>query len=561
MFSLLKKHKVLLVLAIIFSVVLSAATIGAAFILENILNSVVNGDWELFRKMIWVVVIYIVALMILVSLSAFTEKKLIVNTIRDFRADVQNGIMNRDTVAYKKTNSADYISSLTNDIKIVEENALVPLLNSIQAGTLFILASIALFRYSPLIGGVLMGFLVLMYALPASLGKPIGKRQEAYSMSLAGFTIKLKDQFMGYEVIRSFQLKNQVNERFEDENRNLASRKFGVDKLLAISEGIAQVIAAGSQIGTMLIAGVLVFQGHMAAGALLAILQLSGAFVQPVSMVMQYIPMIQGAKPVVDRLKTLSEPMEPDFSGTSEAVYDNVIQFKDVSFGYSPENKVLNDLNVSIEHGKKYVIAGESGGGKSTLVRLLGAEFSDYSGEITIDGKELHDVNVDELLAKIATIHQGVYMFDETIKDNIDLHRAYTNEEWIRALKLSGVNKFIDKIDGRLDAPVGEGGGNLSGGQRQRIAVARALIEGKPILILDEGTSAVDVQTAYDIESSLLEIPDLTMITITHNFHPELLKRYDSIIYMAGGRVAEQGSYEELANKKGKFQKFMTVDA
>lgn len=177
-----------------------------------------------------------------------------------------------------------------------------------------------------------------------------------------------------------------------------------------------------------------------------------------------------------------------------------------------------------------------------------------------MDGTELHDINVDELLSKMSTIHQGVYMFDESVRDNIGLHRTYTDEEWTRALTLSDVDKFLGKLDGGLYAPVGEGGGNLSGGQRQRIAVARALIERKPILILDEGTSAVDVQTAYDIESALLDIEDLTMVTITHSCHPELMRRYDSIIYMEGGRIAEQGRYEELAGHDGEFEKFRTLE-
>jgi ABC-type multidrug transport system fused ATPase/permease subunit len=127
------------------------------------------------------------------------------------------------------------------------------------------------------------------------------------------------------------------------------------------------------------------------------------------------------------------------------------------------------------------------------------------------------------------------------------------------AVKTSGVVQFLDQLPNGLSSLVGENGSNLSGGQRQRIAVARALIRKKPVLILDEGTSAVDKQTAYDIESNLLQMYDLTLITITHNLSEQLLALYDQIIYMEDGAIAEMGSFNELLSKQAKFYNFYTL--
>lgn len=556
MLKLFRNHKALFVLTLLFSIMGSAFTIGAAFILENILNAVVGGDWDLFTTMLWVVLGYIISLVVVTICSSLIEKKLVVNTVQDLRTDVHKGIISRDTEQYRLTNSTDYLSALTNDIKIVEENAIVPFLNTIQYALIFVMAAIALFFYSPLIGGIMLVSLILMYLVPASLGKPIGRRQEAYSKGLSLFTMKLKDQFSGYEVIRSYRLVDQVKMSFSDQNNTLARSKYAVDKLLAISEGIAGVIGAGSQIGTMLIAGFLVLNGQMSAGALLAILQLAGAFVQPVAVIMQSIPQIQGAQPVLDRLEHLSFPSPSRFTGTNEPIFDKDIHFENLSFGYSKDQPVLTELNLTIEKGKKYVLTGESGCGKSTLIRLLGAEQSDYSGAIRVDGTELHDLDIDQLLTKMSTIHQGVYIFDETIKYNIDLGRSYSEEKWSKALSISGVDKFLDQTECGLDTAAGEMGSNLSGGQRQRIAVARALIEEKPLLILDEGTNAVDIQTAFDIESALLEIEDLTIITITHNLRPELLRRYDTILFMKQGHIDEVGAFDTLVKQNGGFASF-----
>ncbi len=561
MLGLFKGRKALFALTMAMGVVGSALTVVAAFILEDILNAVVSGDRAEFNRQLWIVLWYVVALVVAVTCGALVEKRLIAYTLRDFRAAIHRGILSRDSERYRQANTADYLSSLTNDTKIVEENVIVPFLNAIQYAIVFVFAAVALFIYSPIIGGVLLASLLLMYLLPSSLGQPIGRRQVAYSAGLSLFTLKLKDQFLGYDVIRSFRLRDRVEQDFAQQNDDLARRKFGVDKLLAVSEGIAQVIAAASQIGTMLVAGLLVLDGRMAPGALLAILQLAGAFVAPVGVIMQAIPMIQGAKPVLDRLREFSTPAPSAFTGNIAPAFERDIRLENVGFGYTEGNPVLVDADVRIERGKKYVIAGGSGCGKSTMIRLLSAEYSTYTGAIRVDGTELRDLDIDLLLTKISTIHQGVYMFDESVGENIALHRSYPDEEWARALRISGVDKFLPLVEGGLDAPVGEAGANLSGGQRQRVAVARALIERKPILIIDEGTSAVDVQTAFDIENALLDIDDLTMLTITHNLRPELLRRYDAILYMDQGRVAEAGTYDELMARAGRFADFQSVRA
>ena len=152
--------------------------------------------------------------------------------------------------------------------------------------------------------------------------------------------------------------------------------------------------------------------------------------------------------------------------------------------------------------------------------------------------------------------YTNVYMFDESIFDNICLHEDYSEKELQSALSDSGLSSFIKQVPNGLEYHVGENGANLSGGQKQRIAVARALIRKKPLLILDEGTSAIDMQTAYDIESRLLAISDLTLLTITHNMSKDILELYDEIIFMADGKIIEHGTFETLIAKHAAFYDF-----
>ncbi|MED9946734.1 MAG: ABC transporter ATP-binding protein, partial [Peptacetobacter hiranonis] len=151
---------------------------------------------------------------------------------------------------------------------------------------------------------------------------------------------------------------------------------------------------------------------------------------------------------------------------------------------------------------------------------------------------------------------QNIYMFNETIYDNICLHENYIDETIDKALIESGLSEFISEIPEGLLYKVGENGSNLSGGQKQRIAVARALIRNKPLLILDEGTSAIDKQTAYDIENRLLNIENLTLITITHNLEKELLEKYDEVVYIENSSIKEHGNFKKLIEKSQAFSKY-----
>lgn len=194
---------------------------------------------------------------------------------------------------------------------------------------------------------------------------------------------------------------------------------------------------------------------------------------------------------------------------------------------------------------------------KSTFIKLLTGYYSDYKGTLLYDDRELTQLVKEDVVQLSSIIHQNIYLFNETIFDNICLHEDYPKEMIDKVVKESGLDKFISELPNGLFYQVGENGSNLSGGQKQRIAVARALIRNKPILILDEGTSAIDMQTAYDIESRLLKMNDLTLITITHNLEEKLLKKYDEIIYMENGNVKEQGYFQELVNTSSCFSEYL----
>ena len=202
---------------------------------------------------------------------------------------------------------------------------------------------------------------------------------------------------------------------------------------------------------------------------------------------------------------------------------------------------------------KKYAIVGESGSGKSTLVKLLLNYYNTYSGNIYIDNKDVMNIKEENIFNLISMIQQDVFIFDDTIRNNVTLFKEYSDDEVKCALNKVVLISAIDLLKDNLETNMGENGANFSGGQKQRIALARAIVKKCPIIILDEATASLDNGTAYKIEKSLLDIQDLTLVSITHKLIKENLKMYDEIIYIRSGEIIEKGSFDEIMNDKGNF--------
>ena len=556
----IKKNKILLFITIIFSVISSITMVGVSLLLQSTIDKVMNGDMEGFKKILIFTLVYCGIMGLLYFIYDILSKMFIRNVTRELRSKIFSGIINHNYKDFNSKNTADYISALTNDIKLVEENYITSLLLVLQFSVAFI-ATIGILLYlSPLVTGCLFVSMLLIFIVPSIFGKKLESKQMNLSNKLTSFTTVIKDMLSGYDVIKSYNLKKDAFEEFEGENKDLAKTKFEADKLLVINETLSQLLGMGTQFIAVFLSAYLVLKGNITMGTLIAIVQLSGSFIQPVIMIMSYAPKITSMTSVIKRLDDMSNYKDSSFTGSEDPSFDRSIEISNVNFAYEENKNILENVDLKIKKNKKYAIVGPSGCGKSTLAKLVLGYYADYNGEIKYDDKEIRNVNIEKINKMISVIHQNVYMFDKNIKDNICLYKEFSNENISNILELSGADKFINELEEGLDYFVGENGNNLSGGQRQRIAIARALIQQTPILVLDEGTSAIDMQTGYDIESRLLNLDNLTLITITHKMSQELLSLYDEIIFMEGGKIIEQGSFNDLIKKEEKFYDFYKLE-
>ncbi|MCL2248304.1 MAG: ABC transporter ATP-binding protein/permease [Oscillospiraceae bacterium] len=554
------KHKALLAIVVLANLVFAAVAAYAAFLLRDALNVALEADLSGFRGVIIISAIYLPLFAVTRYLVEVLSAKLAGKIIRDVRTDVFTGIMSQSMTNFGAVNSADYISALSNDIELFQKNYIDQIFAILFNLMVPFFAIGIMFYLSPIVAGFVLLSLLFLVVIPSLFGKGLQKRQEKLSGRLSLFTIKNKDIFSGFEIIKSYQMFKQANQDFNEQNKGVFKAQVSFDYFRGISVSISMFLAMLMQIGTILVSGYLIIQGNLTGGALLGLIQASGLVSSPLQMLSEAAPMIQGSKSVRERLLALAE-VEANQYGTENASLNETIEVKNLEFTYpEQEQPVLKNVNFTFEKNKKYVLLGRSGCGKTTLTKAMVGYLGDYQGEILYDNRELHKLTEESVGKLSSMIHQNVYMFDEDIAKNIHLNKSYEQSDFDSALTNSGVALFLDE-EKTLETPVGENGSNLSGGQRQRIAVARALTRNKPLMILDEGTSAVDRVTARDIEGRLLAKDDLTLITITHALDADMLSQYDEVLYMEDGEIVEHGPYAKLVEQNGAFSEFLTVSA
>lgn len=532
------KDRVLLVLAVGVGVVNAATSAFVAILLQQVLDVAIYDDVARFWQLCQVMLVYVLALAVLSFAEAFCGKLLLRGVTKNLRARVFQGIMRRRPQAFYEEDSAAYLSAVVNDVKIIEENLLMPLLDCAAMVALFVATLGILVYLSPLVTGILLAFLLLLFLLPALLGKALERRQAVYSQRLSQFTTVAGELFGGYAVIRSFAAGPYAACRFRRANAETADAKFRADAFVAVNEMAASMISLASNIVIVLVAAWLVMQETISVGTLLALIQLSATFSTPVLLIVQNLPKIQGARPVLAKLMALAEDARDwEEELARGGTFNEGLVVQDLRFGYTPGQLLFDGVTLSLGKGEKVALVGASGSGKSTLIQLLGGYTAGYGGSITYDGREVRALGRRDLSRMMAVLPQNVTLFDVSLRENITLGENISEAALEEALARSGVAEFLPTLEVGLETKVGENGNRLSGGQRQRVALARALVRRVPMLVLDEGTSAVDQQTALAIEKALLDDDELTLLVITHHLSETLAARYDAIWKMDAGRL------------------------
>ncbi len=553
----LYKKKFLLFLTVACRVMGALMQVFLALVAERIVDAAMDKDMDKFIKIVIFAMFYLSICGIFDYLTNTTQAVYLRGTLKLLKEDIFNSIIGKQYKEFFKENTANYISKLSNDITIVENNYIVPSLMLIGDVVIFIATIVVLVFFNPVMTIIMILISILLLIVPAIFGKAIDVRQKVFSDCSMTLTNNIKQNFEGYEVIKTYGIEPSITKEFDKVNAELEESRFKSSHMKAIAQTISIITAYGSQLTGISIAAFLVLNGNLSAGQLLAVVQLSNGIQGPIMWIIQKMSLIKGSKTVNETLINLINK-KMDAKEKSIYHFDNVIEMKNVSFAYDNNINIINNFSLDLKKGKKYAIVGESGSGKSTLIKLLLGYYENYEGEIKIDhmDQKIIDKSYNQLFS---VIHQDIFLFNKTIRENIALYKDVSDNKIMDALERSGLKNFVLALPDGIDSFIAENGKNLSGGQKQRIAIARAFAHESPIIILDEATSALDIETANDIENKLLDAQEQLIITITHKLSENILRKYDQIIVMDKGSIHEHGTFDELMNQNGELKKLFSI--
>lgn len=556
--QLTKYHKKYFYTFMIFNILVPLTNIAFAYSIKIIIDSGMSQNREALTQAILIgaIVIFIYASLNFISLRL--RNKLVRQIMSRYKNKVFKSILDSDYREFSKEKSGKFISILTENMKKIEQDYLHQYFNISKNISLMIFSLVAMF-----IGNWFLTLLVIIASIiPMMISGFIGQKsaslQNISIISDQKYLAKVKDILAGFLVIKSFNVKEAIRQDYKNESEKLDEIYFIKGKFDVLSNVISQL--SGMIVFLVAFGGgmYLVFGGHTTIGSVTAIVQLVNFVVMPLNEIGMGMSKFREGQATLNSFE-VKDVIELQ-TGKTKEYFDDVISFSNVDFFYpNAEKKIFNNLSLQIKKGEKIAIVGMSGSGKSTLLNLLLRFYDVTSGYISIDNQDLQAISAESLYNLMTIVQQDVYIFDDTLRANITLNQFFTDEEIRQAVQQSGLESYVLDNESGLQALCGENGSNLSGGQKQRVSIARALIRKTPILLLDEATSSLDNQVTTEIESSILDIQNLTALVVTHKLNENILKRYDRILFMKAGVIVEDGSFCDLMDRRGEFYKLFEL--
>ncbi len=555
--SFYRKNRICFFLTILTTLCLNGMQILLAVLLKGLMDAATNENMDGLWKLTGQTIIYVAAMVAVMLIERQVKYRFMKRAVSNYRNQAFEDITRKGIASFGKENTSNYISALTNDVSVIEKSYLLGNF-SILAQVIQAAASLALmFWYSWSLSLVVIGTCILPVAVSLIFGRQIEKREKEVSERNAKFMSMVKDLLNGLGVIKSFQAQDEASALFYDKNHQLEAAKCNRGQAEQVVGIMSMVAGFGVQAGIFIFGVYLSIRGQITPGVVIAFVQMMNYIISPIQQLPGLLVGRKAALGLIDKMAGYGEN-ESEKEGL-EVLSDlgEGICLEHVDFSYGDGAEVLKDVNVRFEAGKSYAVVGGSGSGKSTLLNLVMGNHSDYRGSITLGGREIKGIRPDSIFDIISVIHQSVFIFDDTIRQNICMFKEFDKRQVDQAISMAGLAGLIEEKG--EDYACGEGGAHLSGGEKQRISIARSLLRKLPVLLADEATSSLDAETADSVTNAILDVRGLTRLVVTHRLDEKTLNRFDEIIVMKNGRIVEQGDFGSLMERKKYFYSLYTV--
>lgn len=512
-----------------------------------IVGSIEKGSIEYFIKVMILIVILTIAGNLLYVLSRFMRIRYMRDTILDVRINAFESILKNSYKNFSKKSKDVYVSNLVNDINIFENQFFLKLINLIFRGSLYVISVIILFFLDYKFGIGIFAISILIFLMSKKFENKTVKLQEEVSENNEKFTVDISNTFSGLEILKL----NNIEEKFLNKTLKAVDKverkKFHYSVFLEGQRSLTSFLGMVVFIGMLIYLLNLMFNGESFTKVAFMI-QIAGGCIWPISQVLPAFNEVKASANIYKKITTCEEAGQSSEERSNDFKLNSSIEVKDLKFSYEGK-EIFKGTNFKIESGRKYLLKGASGAGKSTLIKLLSMTYDDYEGEILLDGVNYRTIKEDSFNDNISFIYQDVFLFEDTIFNNISLFKEIDEKKVLDAAKKAGLSEFLEKRELGMQDMLMENGKNLSGGERQRISIARAIVKDANILFVDEGTSSLNEELGRAVEDTIMSL-DSTVIAISHRYYEGITEKYDYVIELKEGIITQYTSqkyFQEVA--------------
>ena len=514
-------------------------------------------DFERLRVVVlWAVAIYVVS-SILQWLQGYIVNVIMVRTMWRVREDIEHKVNNLPLSYFDKVQRGELISRVTNDVDNMTQTLQQSLSGAITSLLTVVGVLIMMFSISWELALVALVALPLIGVIMGVIGPKSQKAFQSQWKKVGRLNSRVEESFSGHALVKVYGREKAMREAFQEENEELFAASFKAQFLSGIMMPSMQFVGYLSYAGIAVLGGVMVASGQIRIGDVQAFVQYSQQFTQPLTELGGMLPVVQSGTASAERVFALldEDDQEPDAIDAPTVPEDGkgVIEFENVSFSYSDDQPLIDDVSFRVEPGQTVAIVGPTGAGKTTLVNLLMRFYETRGGAILLDGQDVARMTRGDLRSRTGMVLQDPWLFAGTIRENIRYGNAAASDDEVHAAaEATYVDRFVHSLPEGYDTMLEEDAANVSAGERQLITIARAFVRRPQVLILDEATSSVDTRTELLLQQAMAALREgRTSFVIAHRL--STIRDADLILVMEHGSIVEQGSHQQLIGQKGAY--------